>query len=86
MLGSPSRVRLLRVLTQAASPLTGREVERRAGVAHRAAVRALGQLVEAAVVVVARGATAHAYRLSPKHPLSKRLTRLFDREAAMRSR
>lgn len=80
-LGSPSRVRLLRVLALASVEMSGREAGRQAGVAHRAAVRALGQLVKSGVVRVTPGATAHAYTMAPQHPLTKRLRRLFEREA-----
>jgi hypothetical protein len=80
VLGAPSRVRLLRVFCLADAPMTGREAARRAKVAHRASVLALGALVKAGVVRVKRGATRHEYRLETKHPLAKRLVRLFERE------
>lgn len=80
-LGSPSRVRLLRVLALASAAMSGRAAGRAAGVAHRAAVRALAQLVDSGVVRVEPGATAHAYSMAPAHPLTKRLRRLFEREA-----
>jgi hypothetical protein len=50
-------------------------------VAHRPSVRALGQLVALELVRVTRGVPAHRYRLNDRHPLAKRLRRLFDREA-----
>lgn len=80
-LGAPSRVRLLRVFCVSDGPYTGRGAARAAGLAHRASVRALGQLVSAGLLQVSRGVPAHRYRLNGKHPLAKRLRRLFEREA-----
>lgn len=81
-LGSPSRVRLLRVFALADAPMSGRAAARAARLAHRPSVRALGQLVAAGVVRVSRGAAAHAYVLYDRHPLARRLRRLFEKEAA----
>lgn len=80
-LGAPSRVRLLRVFCLGDGPFTGRGAARAAGLAHRPSVRALGQLVTLGLLAVTRGVPAHRYRLNTKHPLAKRLRRLFEREA-----
>lgn len=80
-LGAPSRVRLLRVFAFASGPMTGRGAGRAAGLAHRPAVRALGTLVALGLVRVREGAAANQYTLDTRHPLAKRLTRLFAREA-----
>lgn len=80
-LGAPSRVRLLRVFAFAETPLTGRGAGREAGLAHRPAVRALGTLVALGLLRVRRGAAANQYVLETRHPLAKRLRRLFEREA-----
>jgi hypothetical protein len=80
-LGAPSRVRLLRVFFAGEGPYTGRGAARAAGLAHRPSVRALGQLVALGLLHVTRGVPAHRYRVNAKHPLAKRLRRLFEREA-----
>ncbi len=84
LLGAPSRVRLLRVFCAAKGPLTGRAAAREAGVAHRAAVLALGALADAGILVVRRAGAANHYALDGRHPLAKRLGRLFRREAELR--
>lgn len=83
-LGAPSRVRLLRVFAFADAPMTGRGAGREAGLAHRPAVRALGVLVALGLVRVRRGAAANQYVLESRHPMAKRLRRLFEREAETR--
>ncbi|MFN9215707.1 MAG: hypothetical protein ACK6DK_14240 [Gemmatimonadota bacterium] len=79
--GAPSRVRLLRVFAFAPAPLPGRGAGRAAGLAHRPAVRALGTLVALGLLRVRRGGAAHQYELETRHPLAKRLRRLYEREA-----
>ncbi|MCU0624271.1 MAG: hypothetical protein MUF53_10500 [Gemmatimonadaceae bacterium] len=74
-------MRLLRVFAFAEAPLTGRGAGRAAGLAHRPAVRALGTLVSLGLVRVREGAAANQYVLETRHPLAKRLRRLFAREA-----
>jgi hypothetical protein len=81
ILGATSRVRLLRVFCAADGALTGRAAAREAGVAHRASVLALAALVESGIVSVERHAAANAYVLNARHPLAKRIGRLFEREA-----
>jgi predicted transcriptional regulator len=50
ILGSQSKVALLRVLLDSQAPLSGREAARLGGLAHSGALRALRELVELGVV------------------------------------
>ncbi len=69
LLGSRSRVRLLRVLLGAGRPLSGREAARLASTSLPLAQRALAQLVAAGVILREEAAAQHLYRANDEHLL-----------------
>lgn len=69
LLGSRSRVRLLRVLLGAGRPLSGREAARLASTSLPLAQRALAQLTAAGVVLREEAAAQHLYRPNDEHLL-----------------
>ena len=70
ILGKQSHLAVLRVLHASEEvPLTGREVQRRAGLSNRAAMQALEGLADASVVLREETAAAHYFRLNSRHYL-----------------
>lgn len=64
ILGSQSKVLVLRTLLRAAKPLTGRAVERLSGLSNRATMQALEALVEARAVTRRENGRAHLFKLN----------------------
>lgn len=62
--GSPAKIRILRVLSAAPQPLSGRQVGELSGLSHRGAIQALGSLVELGAVRQRRVGKAYQYSLS----------------------
>jgi predicted nucleotidyltransferase len=80
-LGTPAKVRALRILTANADPMTQRELGRRAGIQHRSAQVALDELVSLGIAARQRGGRDYLVRLNTSHQLSAPLTALFAAEA-----
>jgi uncharacterized protein len=81
ILSSPAKVAVLRVLLRINAPLSGREIERRGGIVHSAAHRALQALVASGVLSKQDHGRATTYALrDPDAPLLLGLKELFDRE------
>ncbi|MCH7897038.1 MAG: nucleotidyltransferase domain-containing protein [candidate division NC10 bacterium] len=82
ILGSRSKIGVLRILEPLAAPLTGREIARRAGVGLYPCQRALADLVAYGVIDEARGGRDKLYRLNRDHWSVRRVLRaLFVAEA-----
>jgi hypothetical protein len=78
---SAGKVMVLRTLYRADTPLSGREVERRAGLSNRATMLALKDLVDARVVNLEIAGRAHQYSLNAGHYLvAKAITPAFEAE------
>lgn len=76
-----SQVLVLRVLYRAETPLSGREVERRAGLSNRATMVALASLVEVHAVTCEAAGQAHYYALNRNHYfVDKALKPAFEAE------
>jgi predicted nucleotidyltransferase len=87
VLGSHSKVALLRVLLRTASPVSAREAARLAGLAHSGALRALNDLVQLGVVDRSETPGQHLYVANPENELvSRGLVQLFafERERVAR--
>jgi DNA-binding transcriptional ArsR family regulator len=69
VLGAPSHIAVLRVLQDAASGATGREIARGAGVAPQAARDALARLERAGIVIRQAAGRAYLFRLNREHRL-----------------
>lgn len=67
IIGTPSKVRLLRALFAVSRPVTGREAARLAHVTQRPAIRALRELVQSGIVVREKKSTHHLYKLNRQH-------------------
>ncbi len=82
MFQSRSHVRLLRALTELPEgmPASGRELARRAGVAHGTASRILEELGRQGVVVTRRYGRADMHRLNGEHILYPLVREMFERE------
>jgi predicted nucleotidyltransferase len=81
ILGSQSKVALLRVLSRTTGPVSAREAARLAGIAHSGARRALEELTQMGVVERAETAIQHLYTISASHELAVRgLAPLFSLE------
>ncbi len=65
--GSPAKIRILRVLSGAPQPLSGRQVGELSGLSHRGAIQALESLVEIGAVRQRKVGNAYQYSLSPKN-------------------
>ena len=80
-----SHVRVLRALHRLPRGFaaSGRELARRAGIAHPTALRALALLVNIGVVMTDRGLGRDAYALNHDHLLAAHLATLFGAEAAI---
>lgn len=67
ILGKTSHLRVLRVLHHAEPPLSGRDVQRRAGMSNRAVMLALEELIHLNLVQRETHPHRHAYRINPRH-------------------
>lgn len=83
VLGSGTKVQILRALLPLTGAVTGREAQRLGGVrSDRGARQALRQLTELGVILREHSSASHLYRVNPKHELVPALTTLFQAEAA----
>lgn len=69
ILGTRSKVSVLRELVRRDDPVTGREAARLAHLSHRSAQQALQELLDLGVVRRREGGRAHLYRLNHEHYL-----------------
>jgi len=67
ILGTKSHLKVLRVLQRSEDPLSGREIQRLAGLSNRAAMLALEALSEQRVLLVEVTTTRYLYRINRKH-------------------
>jgi predicted nucleotidyltransferase len=72
LLGTRSRVAVMRTLLAAADELTGRETARMAGINHQAAHDALSTLTAAGLVMQVRRGRAFTYRINRENDLIQR--------------
>lgn len=79
-LGTTARVRVLREFARAGRPLTGREVERLAGVGHASARDALRVLTDLGLLRNAGAGRQHAYSLQTNSLLGTAISGLFAAE------
>ncbi len=63
LLRSPGQIKVLRVLWRSGTPLTGRQVQKFAGLANLAAMQALSKLTDLGVVSRRRAGRSHQYEL-----------------------
>lgn len=81
ILGSQSKVALLRVLFRASAPLSAREAARAAGMAHSGALRSLADLVELGIVARTETPGQHLYVINQRNLFVELcLARLFEVE------
>lgn len=81
ILGTQANVSILRVLTQASSPLGQSEASRRAGLTRQGGLNAIDRLFQAGVVEYVGTGSTKQVCLRREHPLASALTRLFETEA-----
>jgi hypothetical protein len=67
ILGTKSHLKVLRVLQRAEEPLTGREIQRQAGLSNRAAMLALESLTEQRILRVEVTASKYLYHINRRH-------------------
>lgn len=79
VLGTTSKVRLLRALVPLSQPLSGREAARRAGVSH-IAQRALEELASIRVLNRDQSGGQYLYTFNRKHALAPAIEQLFEAE------
>lgn len=83
ILASPGKLRLLRVLHQTHSPMSGREAASAAGISVQPAQRALGQLVALGVVRRDDTRSQHLYTLNrDSHLVQRAVSPMFEAEHA----
>lgn len=82
ILGTTTKVRLLRALLPLRAPASGREAERLAAVPHYSAARALRDLVALGVLRRTTTPGTHLYEINREHDLVPALTALFEGESA----
>ena len=81
ILSSPAKVAVLRAILRVSTPLSGREIARRAGVGYSPAYNALQALAASGVLSKQDHGRASAYSIrDPEAPLVAGLRDLFDRE------
>lgn len=81
ILSSPAKIAVLRAVLRVGSPLSGREIARRAGVVYNPAYNALQALVASGVLSKQDHGRVTTYSLRDPHsPLIAGLRELFDRE------
>jgi DNA-binding transcriptional ArsR family regulator len=85
ILSARSHVRVLRALHHMLPGITlsGREVARRAGIAHPTATAALFALVDLGLVRVRRARRVDSFELNRSHVFAAELGHLFDRESGL---
>lgn len=83
LLGTTSRVRILRALDRASAPLTTTALARETGLTYNAVASALEPLEQSGLVTAPVGG-ASIYALSPDHPFSAALGQLFAAERERR--
>ncbi len=69
ILGRQSHLAVLRVIRNATDPLSGREVQRAAGLSNRAAMQALNSLTNEGVLLKSVQGNAHFFSGNPRHYL-----------------
>ncbi len=78
---SPGQISVLRVLFHAGKPLTGRQVQRLAGLANLAAMQSLRKLADLSIVSCRRAGRAYQYELKRDHwAVEKLIAPLFENE------
>ncbi len=78
---SPGQIKVLRVLSRAGKPLTGRQVQNLAGLANLAAMQSLKKLTDLGVVSCRRAGRAHQYELKRDHwAVEKLIAPIFENE------
>lgn len=82
ILGTTTKVRLLRALLPLQAPVSGREAERLAAVPHYSATLALRDLVALGVLRRTTTPGTHLYEINREHDLVPALTALFEGESA----
>lgn len=82
ILGTTTKVRLLRALLPLTTPASGREAERLANVSHRSATQALDELVSLGVLRRTTTPATHLYQVNREHDLVPLLASLFQGESA----
>jgi len=83
ILGKASHLAVLRVLNDTKTPLSGREIQRRARLSNRAAMMALEALCGQNVLLCEVTSTAYLYQANARHYLwSKAIRPAFDAEYA----
>lgn len=81
ILGTQTKVQLLRTLSRMGSPMSGREAQRLAGVKSvSGAGRALDELTELGILHREETGGAHLYRMNREHVLAGPLVRLIEAE------
>ncbi len=86
ILGTRSKVALLRVLLQTEGEYTGRDLARLVDVDHKACYLALNHLVDEGIVRMRRIGQASAYSLNRDHAAMEMLKPLFEKERALFAR
>ena len=82
ILGTTTKIRLLRALLPLQAPASGREAERLAAVPHYSAGRALRDLVALGVLRRTTTPGTHLYEINREHDLVPALAALFEGESA----
>lgn len=81
LLRSPGQIKVLRVLWRAGTPLTGRQVQKIAGLANLAAMQALKKLTALGVVSCREAGRAYQYELKRSHwAVTNLVAPLFENE------
>lgn len=87
ILGTQTKVQLLRALAQLTSPVSGREAQRLAGVRSTSAGgRALDDLTDLGILTRDEAGGTHLYLMNRDHALAEPLLRLFEAESRLFSR
>jgi predicted nucleotidyltransferase len=67
LFSAPGQIRVMRVLWRAGKPLTGRQIQKLAGLANLSAMRALKHLTDLGVVSCRQAGRSHQYELKMDH-------------------
>lgn len=87
ILGSRAKVRILRCLMRAETPLSGREIARRTDASHTGVLKAVRELLEQEVIAISSDGTGIRYRLDHDHELVRLgILPLFELEGSLESR
>lgn len=82
LLRSPGQIKVLRVLWRGGTPLTGRQVQKVAGLANLSAMQALKKLTALGVVSCRRAGRAYQYELKRSHwAVANIIAPLFENES-----